>query len=226
MLFKNHKWSLILSSLIVLSPIGIGLLLWNRLPETIPIHWNIYGEADAFGNRITLLFLPLVLLLLHIISLIVTSCDAKKHKEQSPKVKALIFWIIPAISVLISCSVYATVLGRMKDPTKYMPIILGLIFILFGNYLPKCRQNHTFGVRLPWTLESEDNWYATHRIMGKVMVISGILLFPSILLPMPWMVIPVLLITVVSSVIPIVYSYHYHKTHPHDNDNTNNSEGR
>lgn len=46
--------------------------------------------------------------------------------------------------------------------------------MLIGNYLPKCRQNYTMGIKLPWTLNSEENWERTHRFGGRMFVAAGI----------------------------------------------------
>ena len=49
---KEHKGKLIFSSLLVLLPLAAGLLLWNRLPEQLPMHWNAAGEIDGWGSRL------------------------------------------------------------------------------------------------------------------------------------------------------------------------------
>ena len=52
---------------------------------------------------------------------------------------------------------------------------MGLVFIIIGNYLPKCKQNYTVGIKLPWTLNSEENWNKTHRLAGYVFMLCGIM---------------------------------------------------
>ena len=52
--------------------------------------------------------------------------------------------------------------------------IIGVMFIGLGNYMPKLKQNYTIGIKVPWTLNSEENWNMTHRMAGKVYVVGGV----------------------------------------------------
>ena len=38
--------------------------IWNELPEKVPMHWNIKGEIDRFGEKSELLLIPILLPLL------------------------------------------------------------------------------------------------------------------------------------------------------------------
>ena len=85
------------------------------------------------------------------------------------------------------------------------------MFVIIGNYLPKCKQNYTIGIRIKWTLENEENWNATHRIVGKLWVIGGILLIISVFLPdfmILWVMVMAIIVLVI---IPVLYSYMYYK---------------
>lgn len=95
-----------------------------------------------------------------------------------------------------------------------MAMGFGLLFIVLGNYMPKFRQNSFMGIRVKWTLESEANWNATHRMGGKVWVAGGFACLAGAMLPVKAMgvVFPVVLVTV--ALAPIVYSYYYSKTQP------------
>ena len=50
---------------------------------------------------------------------------------------------------------------------------LGLFFMSMGNYLSKVRQNHFLGIKLPWTLASEDTWNKTPRLAAVLFVAVG-----------------------------------------------------
>ena len=90
---------------------------------------------------------------------------------------------------------------------------LGLMFAAIGNYLPKCRPNRTVGIRISWTLGSEENWIATHRFAGKVWVIGGLIIVLAALLPeVPRIIVTVLAVAALS-ILPIAYSYRYHRIH-------------
>ena len=49
-MLKQNKKTLVFTSLLTLLPIPVGLLLWNRFPETMAVHWGITGEADGYAS--------------------------------------------------------------------------------------------------------------------------------------------------------------------------------
>jgi len=210
-MIRNNKVKFLISSLIILLPALVGLLLWNRLPDTLTTHWGIDGNPDGFGSKLLAVFLlPLIFLATHILCLLVTGADPK-NKKQTPKTMGMIFWITPAVSLFSSGIIYGTAFGMSFSLTRLMPALLGLMFVVVGNYLPKCKQNYTLGIKLPWTLGSEENWNCTHRLGGKVWFIGGLLIILSVFLPeniTPAFFISVLLLLVA---IPTVYSYCFYK---------------
>jgi uncharacterized membrane protein len=106
-----------------------------------------------------------------------------RGNAQSPKVMNLIFCIMPVLSLLCNGMVYAIALGKIWNWATLMPITLGLLFAVIGNYMPKCTQNTTIGIKVIWTLNNEENWNATHRFAGKTWVAAGLITMFSALLP-------------------------------------------
>jgi uncharacterized membrane protein len=100
--------------------------------------------------------------------------------------------------------VYATALGYGINVEIIMPLLVGLMFIIVGNLLPKCRQSYTLGIKLPWTLHNEENWNKTHRLAGKLWVVGGIITMASALIGSFWILLSVLILMVA---IPTIYSY-------------------
>ena len=135
-----------------------------------------------------------------------------KNKKQNGKVFGLVFWICPAVSVLCSSFTYAAALSLDFNVTNMCVAFMGVLFIVTGNYMPKCKQNFTIGIKIPWTLNDEDNWNATHRFAGKVWVIGGILVLPTAFLPAN-IAIWTLAIVLPLALIPIIYSGVYYKKH-------------
>ena len=66
-------------------------------------------------------------------------------------------------------------IGYHVPMEKAIPAGISVLFIIWGNLLGKIRQNYFVGIKLPWTLSSEHVWNKTHRLGGKLMVLSGIL---------------------------------------------------
>ena len=205
---KKNKGLMILTSLIILLPMLAGILLWDQLPEKMAIHWDANGEANGWTSRPVAVFgLPLFLLAIHFICAWGTDLD-KRNRNQNEKIKQITLWIAPAVSLLGNSSTYAAAMGQEMDIVRYATLFMGLVFLMIGNYMPKCKQNYTIGIKLKWTLESEENWYATHRLAGKIWMAGGLVIlicgFFSILQPLP-------LLFLLMVLIPVVYSWRYSK---------------
>ena len=99
---------------------------------------------------------------------------------------------------------YAAALGREVRIEMVMPLLMGAIFIIIGNYLPKCGQNYTIGIKIPWTLHSEENWNRTHRFAGPVWVVGGLVMMLSGFLGENRIMIAAALVMVLA---PTAYSY-------------------
>ena len=151
-MLKRYGRLMIATSLVSLLPTIAGLILWNRLPEQVPIHFDFEGNPDNYGSRaFAVFFIPLFLLAMQWLCLLITRTDPKR-RNVSPKVMTLVLWICPLISVLVGVIMYASALGAQLALGRIMPVLFGLLFVAIGNYLPKCKQNYTVGIKLPWTL--------------------------------------------------------------------------
>ena len=86
-----------------------------------------------------------------------------------------------------------------------MPALIGVLFILIGNFLPKTKQSYTMGIKLPWTLASEENWNRTHRLAGFVWVIGGV--YFVVMSFFSWTLAGFLIPVALLGLIPAAYSY-------------------
>ena len=208
-MLKKNKATLFLTSIVTLIPILIGLLLWDRLPQRVPSHWNIEGQVDSWSSKSFAVFaMPAILFGLHWVC-ILGSCADPKNKNYPRKMFQLVLWICPVISLVISSMIYCVALGYALNIGIIMSLLVGLMFVIVGNLLPKCRQSYTMGIKLPWTLHSEENWNKTHRFGGKVWVIGGVLTLATAFLGNFWILLGILIVMVAA---PTIYSYrHYRK---------------
>jgi len=210
MILKNKKL-LILTSLLTLLPIPVGLLLWDKFPETMAIHWGITGQADGFASIPFAVFVPpLCMLLGHWVCIFFTSLD-KGNKHRNKKIQTIILWVIPIICNISCCGIYALALGWEFSPIVWTMAPMGLMFSAIGNYLPKTKMNSTIGIKVVWAYSSEENWNATHRFAGKLWVIGGILMALCGFLPHILAIIFMFGIIAVLCIIPIVYSWQFYK---------------
>ena len=207
MIKKNWKLMLI-TSVVILLPALAGVILWNQLPEQIPVHWNVNGEVDGWSSKAFAIFgLSGIMLVLHWLCALGTGADPKKENHPQ-KVVQLVLWIIPVLSVLLYAVTYAVAFGKEVRVEVIMPVVLGLVFAIVGNYLPKCKQNYTIGIKIPWTLNSEENWNRTHRFAGRLWLVCGLLLMFSGFFGFFWIFLGVVLLMVLA---PFIYSYILHR---------------
>ena len=207
MIKKNLK-VLIITSIIIILPILAGLILWDQLPEQIPTHWNAAGEVDGWSSKpFTVFGLPLLMLAFQWACTLGTSADPKKGNHPK-KVVYLVLWIIPILTVVLSAMTYAAALGKEVRMEMVMPLLIGLVFAIIGNYLPKCKQNYTIGIKIPWTLNNEENWNKTHRFAGRLWMVCGLAIMLTAFVGGFWIFLPIVLTMVIA---PFAYSYLLHR---------------
>ena len=207
MIKKNLK-TLIITSIVILLPILAGVILWNQLPDPMPTHWNAAGEVDGWSSKPFAVFgLPCILLAAQWLCMLGTAADPKKNNHPT-KIIHLVMWIIPILSVLLHAVTYAVALGNNVRIEVVMPVFMGLLFAIIGNYLPKCKQNYTIGIKIPWTLDNEENWNRTHRFAGWLWTFCGIVIMLTGFFGGFWVF---MIITLFMVLAPIAYSYMLHR---------------
>ena len=205
------KRTLLVTCIIILLPMFFGLALWNRLPERMPTHFDFSGTADDYSGRpFAVIGLPLFILAMQLFCAVMLRADPKKQNI-SEKMAQLVLWICPAVSLFVGISMYLSALGYLFNINRFVSVFVGLLFVVMGNYLPKCRPNYTMGIRIPWTLADAENWNHTHRFAGYVWIVVGLVVTASAFFGGLNPVLTVLLIA--AAVSPTAYSYLYAKKH-------------
>ena len=207
-MIRKYLKVLIVTSVVLLLPILAGVVLWEQLPEQIPTHWNLQGEVDSWSSKAFAVFgMPLILLAVQWLCAFATNADPKKANH-SQKVMHMVLWIVPVVSLIIFTAMYSTALGKSVRVEVILPLILGLAFTIIGNYLPKCKQSYTIGIKLPWTLNSEENWNKTHRFAGRIWLVCGLVIMVSAFVGGIGILIAAAAVMVL---VPCIYSYILHR---------------
>lgn len=174
---KFIKWrSLLITCIICLLPILLGIALWNELPDTMAIHFNIYNEADNFASKTFVVFgLPILMSFLQMISCFINDINAYKHGERK-KFERVIKWIIPILSIILQILTLGYGLGWNIDIRKMLALIIGVMFLILGNYLPKLDYINNYNV-------DTEKARRINRFIGYETVIMGVLVLITIFLP-------------------------------------------
>lgn len=205
---KNDKLvnkTTILTTVVCLIPVIVGIILYNKLPENIVVHWDSNGEPNGWAHKMvgTIVF-PGILVLVNLIFPALLRTDPK-YSNINEKTKHIIQWFIPIVAIFCSGVTLADALGVDVKIALIAPMFMGLLFVIIGNYLPKMTQSYTVGIKLPWTLNSEENWNKTHRMAGFLWVIGGIAMIITGALGIGSSSIVVILFILV--LVPVIYSY-------------------
>lgn len=207
---------------ILLAPTAILLIVWNQLPEQMPIHWNAAGEVDGYGSKSMLVMFSGLNLFTYITLLIVPKIDPKKKNFEvfSSSYWKIRFAIVLFLS-LIQLLVISNALGMEVNVAKVILLAVLLLFTVLGNYFSTVRPNYFVGIRTPWTLESEIVWKKTHFLAGKLWFWGGLIGILLVLFLDLKMVLPIFLgITFIICFVPIRYSYLVYKRLKHEQANS------
>lgn len=186
---KIAKWKMVVSSVLVLLPGAVCSLM-----------------DGGFGG----LIISIVLLAGHWLSIGITAKDPG-NAQQSGKVLDMLLWIMPVLSALEAGIMHGAQRGLFIHPALFLNVMLGILCMVIGNYMPKTRRNATIGVKIKWTLENDENWNATHRFTGKVWMAAGIGFFAAAFLPEAAAVAAMMVLLAVMIAAPMGYSYGYYR---------------
>ncbi len=174
---KHIKWkSLIITCLVCLTPIFLGIVLWDKLPDTMAIHFNINNEPDNFASKDFVVFgLPILMVFLQTFCCCVNDINSHKHGERK-KFEMATKWIIPVMTIILQVVTLGYGLGWDIDIRKTVALIVGIMFLIIGNYLPK------FDYIKNYNIETETA-KKINRFIGFEAVIMGLLMLLTIFLP-------------------------------------------
>lgn len=207
-MIRQNKKMILLTSILTLFPILIGVLLWKQLPDSVATNFGMDSQPNGYSSKAFSVFgLPLFLLFMHWFCLIAINTDPKS-RNISKKVFGLVLWICPLVSVGICSVLYAYNLGYKIDIVFICNWIIGIFYLILGNFIPKTKPNYTVGFRVPWALNDPDNWHHTHRFGGKCLVLGGVVMILTSPLQNEWVLFA---LAMIPCAVPAVYSYLYYR---------------
>ncbi|GMQ62319.1 SdpI family protein [Vallitalea maricola] len=205
---KKPKLTLILC---IISFIGT-CIAYFYLPDIIPIHWGINGEVDNYGPKYMAIILSAIPLAIYLLMNTLPKIDPKKenYKKHSKAYNIFSFYTILFLIIINWITIIAS-FGVKIDVGLLIPILVGILFIIIGNYMPQFRHNYFIGIKTPWTLTDETNWKKTHFYGGYVFMILGIIIILMGIISNPLIVYIGLAVSAILFISLFVYSYLLYK---------------
>ncbi|HLO79938.1 MAG TPA: SdpI family protein [Chitinophagaceae bacterium] len=211
-MISGKNISLLIVILFILLPVGYAFYLWPDLPATIPTHFGVDGKPDAWGKKESIFMLPAIMggvsLFVFLLLSNLRKFDPKRYgNTDDPIFRQFALLIVAFMNLMCLIILYNTVHQNMPI-NKMIFVFLGIFFAAMGLFMPRLRQNYFAGFRLPWTLENNENWTATHRVAGKWWVAGGaIQLVSALVLDGKILFIVFFIIMMIMVIVPIVFSY-------------------
>lgn len=187
-------------------PALADIFYWNKLPEKLPTHFNAQMVPDSWSSKaVAVLALPVILTLAQGLILYSIDQNSKKYDVQNGIVYTVLT-IMPILSIWLNFITISTALNNNVNRSKQpmLSLLFGIILIILGVVLKYVKTNPIIGIRLPWTMLSEENWRLTNNLGSKVFIVGGIIEFIVALFSSLSLMIFILAIIII---IPVIYSY-------------------
>ncbi|MED1783414.1 SdpI family protein [Brevibacillus fortis] len=196
-----------LSMLFFFISVVLGVICYPSMPDQMVIHWGPNGEPNGFAPKLVgVSFIPVVMLFIF-----VAVRSQKQYYQKFQSSHDTILNTLMIVLLVIHGVIIAYGYGYMLNIGIFVTLILGILFVTIGNFMPRFRHNYLIGIRTPWTLASEEVWKNTHLLSSRVFFIGGILIMLTSFLPTTIHYILLLIITLVTILISIGSSHYYYK---------------
>lgn len=210
------------------------------MPDTVPVHFDIHGVADRWGSKYEMLVMPGCMLAMLAFWLgvdasykkkIETSFDEKEVAEAKSNFKvmqitsiitSLMFAVINGLTLYASYSQIEGSSVKEIDILKMLSIVMGIFFIILGNFMPKAKNNPNLGFRLTWTKFNDNTWRKSNLIGGIAMIIQGVIMVLGGILFNGTVAMIIMLVTL-AVVLPAISIYAY-VVYANERDKSNDQE--
>jgi len=208
--FMRLTWGVVVLSWI------IAFLALPHLPEVIPIHWGLHGEANGFADKLSgLLGLPVIITLVTVLLIFLPRLRSMELSlEAFRDIYAMMIFATIAMVFSIEAMVIATAMGVDLPVVTIISLLMGFLILAIGGMMPHIRRNTIMGLRLPWTLASEEVWNRTHEFGGRIFMTAGVLVVLGSLVAGIWAMALMLVIILVSTLYISIWSFRLAKSLP------------
>lgn len=210
-----------MSLFVVVLTFAVAYWYYPQLPEQVPTHWNIKGEVDGWTEKPWGVYMvPLISLATAVVLMLLPSISPKGFRlDNARKAYDAIIFVVVCFMAAISIASYQAALDGDFPMDRIITSMIGVLFIVIGNYLGKFPKNFFVGIKTPWTLASDEVWNRTHRLGGWTFMLAGLVAILAAVFGLPmWVFVTTV---VLASLIPVIYSLIlYKRLHGFDKDET------
>lgn len=186
---------------------GIAAWYYPILPDPVPTHWNANSQVDGWTPKPWGVWLmPVINLGVFLLLFILPAISPRGFRlEQSRRAFDIVIFVMICFLALVQMFSFRSAMSQGTELARFVPVGVGMLFLILGNYLGKFQKNFFIGIRTPWTLASDEVWNRTHRLGGYVFMVGGLLIIVIGLagLPVQWFVATAVLV----ALIPTLYSF-------------------
>ncbi|MGE4282098.1 MAG: SdpI family protein [Clostridia bacterium] len=207
---KNEKIIVRLMWAFSMLPVLLTLIVFEKLPDQIPMHWNIHGEIDAWYSKFPWAFaIPLLGIIITVLISVLPKIDPKKenYEKFKPQYFIIRLFVIIFLAVMQIIIIFTSMGATFLKVDTIIKFLVGILFIILGNLMPKLKQNYFVGIKTPWTLANEVVWTKSHRHGGFVWFGTGFIMSGLAFVPGMGSSVVYFTLIFVSAIEPIIYSW-------------------
>ena len=184
---KEATGSIVHDLVIAAVPFLVYASIYRSLPSKIPVHYSFDGIADRFASKLSVEALLLCSLgycglllgvLLRKMVLAMGKTQENNNTQTTAKLMAYNQTFLTIFFSALSLYFISVMLQNSVPDTLFILrtayLVLSVLFIIIGNYLPKLKKNRVTGVKTKYSQSSDDAWMKSQRFGGRLLVIGGI----------------------------------------------------
>ena len=211
------------SSLIITAALAVILAAAavTILPDSIPAHFGLDGSVDRVGSKYEVFLFAVIIIVITVIGLLFrrrceklreAASDEKEsaHAAGNARICGIVCTVINAVMIgleaVFICIGYSglqQISGTEGELYCSVTVILmGILFAVLGNIMPKMKMNGLMGLRTTWSMKNDEVWARCQRMGGTVTFFGGVAVILSgiILRGYPSLVAMTVIITVIFAV--------------------------
>ena len=209
---KTTKMQIFISILSLL-PLVLVLAVYSKLPNKVPMQWDFGGKV-GYDDKSKLFIIAIMSIVFAVLFPLLPKIDPKKKNYDKFSSSYQIFQVFMMFFMLFMTAI--CIIEALRPNTLNMSmlicVLVGILFCVMGNMMPRFRSNWFCGIRTPWTMSSDENWTKTHRLGGRIFFVAGIITLFSTLIPNEYLRFGIMMTALmIACIVPSVYSYLLYK---------------